>query len=84
MNRPEPTFMGSSTEAIDREALFELGKNRLLRLGLLKSKFSSVKKGQLPEFDPKTGGFEGRVEISYLGRMLLRSAGTPASIDADE
>ena len=28
-----------------------------------------------PPFDAKAGGFKSRIEISYLGRMLLREAG---------
>lgn len=81
IDRPKPAHLGSSTEQLDESRLYEAGRNRLLRLGLLERKYSSLKNGQLPEFDPRTGAFKGRIEISYLGRMLLREIGLPTQID---
>lgn len=75
VNRPSPGHLGSSTAELDAEKLFELGQDRLLRLGLLRKNIPRPKQGNYPEFDPNTGSFKGRVEISYLGRMLLREIG---------
>ena len=75
IDRPAPAHLGSSREQIDKTGLYELGQQNLLRLGLLERKYDNMKKGEYPPFDPKSGGFKSRVQISYLGRMLLREAG---------
>ena len=75
IERPPSAHLGSSEEQIDDAKLYELGTQNLLRLGLLQRNFGQVKKGELPPFDAKGGGFKSRTEISYLGRMLLKEAG---------
>ena len=75
VNRPPPAHLGSPAEDVDNEKLYELGQENLLRLGLLERKFENVKKGEYPPFDPKSGGFKSRVQISYLGKMLLKEVG---------
>ena len=75
MNRPEPAHLGSSQTQLDKAQLYEAGKSRLLRLGLLQRNYGHVKRGEYPPFDARSGGFKSRIEISYLGRMLLREAG---------
>ena len=75
ISRPDPPHLGAGREVIDQNQLYELGKNHLLRMGLLERNYGNVKKGQLPEFDAKAGGFKGNMQISYLGRMLLREMG---------
>lgn len=81
LNRPEPLMMGDGDEngkalaLLEQNELFELGSRHLIRLGLLARRYTSPKKGQLPEFDYKTGGLKGRVDISFLGRMLLAEIG---------
>lgn len=80
--RPAPPHMQSTTSEIDDDALFNLGKENLLRLGLLQRNFGSVKRGDYPPFDAKSGGFKSRMEISYLGRLLLREIGLPSPVDA--
>ncbi|PKP80383.1 MAG: hypothetical protein CVT79_16175 [Alphaproteobacteria bacterium HGW-Alphaproteobacteria-18] len=79
--RPAPANMQSTTSEIDDDALFNLGQENLLRLGLLRRNFGTVKKGEYPPFDAKSGGFKARMEISYLGRLLLREIGLPSPID---
>ncbi|KCZ99699.1 hypothetical protein HPO_04910 [Hyphomonas polymorpha PS728] len=79
--RPAPVNMKSTTSEIDDDALFNLGKENLLRLGLLRRNFGTVKKGEYPPFDANSGGFKSRMEISYLGRLLLREIGLPSPID---
>lgn len=80
VNRPSPAHMGSSADEVDREKLFEAGRDNLLRLGLLEKKYS-VKRGETPEFDNHRGDFKHRVEVSYLGRLLLREVGMPSPFD---
>lgn len=75
ISRPDPPHLGAGSALIEQNQLYELGKDHLLRLGLLEQNYGNVKKGQLPEFDAKAGGFKGRIQISYLGRMLLREMG---------
>ena len=75
IDQPPPAGLGSSKEQLDDAKLYDLGKQNLLRLGLLQRKFDNVKKGEYPPFDPREGGFKSRIEISYLGRMLLREVG---------
>lgn len=75
IDRPLPVTLGSSEEEIDNQKLYELGKLSLLRLGLLERKFDNVKRGDYPPFDAQAGGFKSRIEISHLGRMLLKETG---------
>ncbi|WP_420438306.1 hypothetical protein [Candidatus Palauibacter sp.] len=75
LDRPEPAHLGSSREHLDIAQLYEVGRTRLLRLGLLQRNYGHVKRGEYPPFDAQSGGFKSRIEISYLGRMLLRETG---------
>ena len=75
IDRPPPALLGSSREELDEAELYEVGEQNLLRLGLLERRFGHVKKGEYPEFDPRSGGFKSHLGISYLGRMLLSEAG---------
>lgn len=81
INRPGFASLDSSADEIDQSKLYEAGTERLFRLGLIEQKFHFVKKGDLPEFDTRTGRFKGQFEISYLGRMLLRQIGLPTEFD---
>jgi len=75
VNRPDSAHLGSSMEEIDKEKLYDVGKQHLLSLGLLQHNYGHVKSGEYPPFDRQSGGFKSRIEISYLGRMLLKEAG---------
>lgn len=81
INRPTRVHLGSQPDEIDREKLFEAGTAHLLRLELLKRNYGSVKKGELPRFDAAKGDFEHRVEIGYLGRLLLAEIGMITPFD---
>ena len=64
---------GSPEEEVDRYAVHEAYRNNLRRLGLLRTTYKKPKKGQLPEFDEKTGMMKaGSDRITPLGRLLLR------------
>ncbi|MGS2743588.1 hypothetical protein ACU6TU_08325 [Halomonas sp. LS-001] len=84
VKRPHSVHLGSSIEDIENEHLYESGPNHLLRMGLLRKNYGNVKKGQLPEFDPKKGDFKHHVEISQLGRMLLKEIGMPTPFDIEQ
>lgn len=75
INRPTPAHMQGGRELIEQNKLYDLGRERLLRLNLLERRYTNVKKGEYPEFDSKAGTFKGNIQISYLGRMLLREMG---------
>ena len=75
IDRPRPATIGSSQEEIDRAELYDLGEQNLLKLGLLQRNYDSVEIGEYPPFDVYKGEFESRIDISYLGEMLLKEAG---------
>jgi hypothetical protein len=84
INRPPPAHLQSPMSDVERNRLFEVGREHLLRTGLLKKNFGNVKKGQLPEFDAGKGDFKHTVEVSHLGRMLLREIGLETPFDAQQ
>ena len=83
INRPPVDYMGAGRETHELNELYELGQERLLRLGLLEQRFPVVKRGELPEFDKEAGRFRGDPQISYLGRMLMREIGL-SSAESDK
>lgn len=83
VNRPNPIHMQSGRDEIERNHLYDLGRAHLIRLGLLKKNYGTVKKGQLPEFDPRAGDFKHSVEVSGLGRMLLTEVGLGTNQEVD-
>ena len=66
--------LGSSQEQVDKHAIYEAYCANLTRLDLLKMRFQKPKRGELPEFDEKTGMVKAQgYEITSLGMLLLRS-----------
>ncbi|MER9585241.1 hypothetical protein, partial [Mesorhizobium sp. M0276] len=84
VNRPAPPHLQSSRSALDHNQLYQAGENHLIRLGLLKKSFGTVKKGEFPDFDPFTGDFKHSLEVSHLGQMLLREIGMETPFDAEQ
>lgn len=78
--RPSPAHMGSSQDEIDDNNLYSLGKDLLIKLGLLKGKY--VLRDKFPVFDPNKKKFKVTVEISPLGKLLLKQVGQSAPFDA--
>jgi len=65
--------LGSSTEERDQVALHATMKTHLERLELIRPNYDSPFKGQIPEFDDKTGMLKAKsTDITWLGRLLLR------------
>lgn len=68
-----PAVSGSSLEDLDKSTVSASYREHLTRLGLLKIKFRKPKKGELPEFDERTGMIKAQgYDIAPLGRLLLR------------
>lgn len=84
VNRPDPPHLQASSSIVEQNQLYEAGKAHLVRLELLKKNYGNVKKGQTPEFDPRKGDFKHNLEVSYLGRMLLREIGMETPFDAQQ
>jgi hypothetical protein len=66
-------YISSTQEEIDRETLHKTYKGKLVRLNLLKLKFTKPKKGEFPDFDEKTGMIKASgYEITSLGSLFLK------------
>ena len=73
---PPLATLGSSQDVIDDKAIYDAQKSHLERLGLLRRRFKKPRRGELPEFDDKTGMVKAQgYEITSLGRLLLRNIG---------
>ncbi len=84
ISRPDPVHMQTSSKDLERDRLFKAGQEHLLRLELLQRNFGNVKKGQIPEFDAKSGHFKHTVEVSFLGRLLLEDIGLQTPFDQNQ
>ncbi len=74
--------MQSSREEMDQATMIELAKAQLISLGLLRPRFKNIKKGEIPEFDSKTGTIKRQsLDISPLGRLVLRRIGIAGDDD---
>lgn len=82
IDRPSPAHLGQDIDGLDASKLYDAGKHNLLRLGLLQKRYKKPSRGASPEFDPRNGDFAHTIEVSYLGRMLLRFVDMPSPIDA--
>lgn len=70
---PDGTHMGSSEDEFEQEVLKVSYRQHLYDLGLIKKNFRKPRKGELPEFDDKTGMMKASgADVTRLGRMLLR------------
>ena len=63
---------------LDRAALHESYRSKLLEVGLLDLDYKRVQKGELPDFDERTGRIKANgYRITSLGKLLLRSIDQP-------
>jgi hypothetical protein len=70
---PTSTHMDSSEDQFEEAALKSSYRQHLHDLGLLRHRFAKPKRGQLPEFDDKTGMMKASgSNVTRLGKMLLR------------
>lgn len=73
---PMSAGLNASQEYRDKAQLQESYKRKLVELGLLRPRFKKPKRGELPEFDDKTGMMKASsLEITPLGRLFLRHIG---------
>lgn len=71
---PPLAYIGSSQEEIDKYTIFQTHRTHLANMGLITPRFKKPKRGELPEFDEKTGLIKAQgYDITGLGRLLLRS-----------
>lgn len=71
--KPKAVNLESSQEEIDVATIQEMAKRELVRLGLLRPRIRKPPRGQLPEFDEKTGMMKAfGHDITSLGRLFLR------------
>ncbi|MCB1330133.1 MAG: hypothetical protein KDK28_12160 [Maritimibacter sp.] len=76
-----PSF-NSTREELDRGIVQDMGKQKLLSLGLIRQNFTKVRKGELPTFDGKTGMVKSTgTDITPLGLLLLRRIGLADEAD---
>ena len=71
--KPKAVNIQSSQEEIDEATIQEMAERELVRLGLLQLYIRKPPRGQLPEFDEKTGMMKASGhDITSLGRLFLR------------
>jgi len=67
-----PTF-GCGQEVVDKAAVRNTFRQHLVQLGLLGPRYSKPKKGEMPEFDDRTGALKASsYSVTSLGDLLLR------------
>jgi hypothetical protein len=72
LQRP-PAVIGAPQNVIDAAAVHDEYRHHLVRLGLLRPRFAKPKRGELPQFDDRTGMVKASGhEMTALGRLLLR------------
>ena len=81
VNRPDPPHMQSQQSELDANRLYEAGESHLVRLGLLRKNYGNIRRGETPEFNAQSGDFKHNLEISDLGRMLLKIIGLQTPFD---
>jgi hypothetical protein len=70
---PDRLVNGSSEEEFEVAALKESYRQHLHDLGLLRHRYNKPKRGELPEFDEKTGTIKASgSDVTHLGKMFLR------------
>ena len=70
---PDATYLGSTDDEFENAAIKRSYQQHLHDLGLIRSRFTKPRKGELPELDPGTGMLKANgTEITRLGKMLLR------------
>ena len=70
---PNATHLGSSDDEFEEAALKDSYRQHLHDMGLLRKRFRKPKRGELPEFDDKTGMMKaGGSDVTRFGKMFLR------------
>ena len=70
---PDMTHTGSSQDEFEEAAMKASYGQHLFDLGLVRHRYPSVRRGQIPEFDDKSGTIKpSGTDVTRLGKMLLR------------
>lgn len=70
---PIRSTFGYESPILDKQALQESFRSKLLEVGLIKQRFDKPKKGIIPEFDEETGRLKVKgFSATRLGKLLLR------------
>jgi hypothetical protein len=73
---PVSAHMGSSQAELDAAAIQDSNKRHLIELGLIRPSFQKTRRGELPEFDDRTGLLKASGnQITPLGRLLVKAIG---------
>lgn len=65
--------LGASQEVIDQSTIYKTHREKLVNLNLINKRFPNIKKGDIPEFDNKTGMMKANgYELTSLGRLFLK------------
>lgn len=64
--------LGSPQDVVDKSALRDGYREKLLETGLIKPSFIQLKKGEMPQFDDRGRRKPNNFRASRLGRLLLR------------
>jgi hypothetical protein len=68
--------MGSDQQTLNSATLQDAAKQHLIRLGLIRPRFKSPRKGEIPEFDGNTRMLKASNPwLTPLRRLLLRNIG---------
>lgn len=82
---PLDISFGAPQQNVDRGALRDGYRNKLLELGLLEPVYKKQEAGKLPEFDDKTGRMKATAHrVTRLGKLLLRYIDQSAPSDKGE
>ena len=73
---------GAPEENIDKGALRDSYRNKLMEIKLLEPVYKRPEKGKMPEFDERTGQIKATsVKATWLGKLLLRYIDQDSSTD---
>lgn len=80
---PVERHFGAPQENIDRGALQDSYRSKLMEVGLLTPAYKRQEKGKVPEFDERTGRLKATsFRVTGLGELLLRFIDEPPATEA--
>jgi hypothetical protein len=78
---PRIAHTGSTPQECDAAAVYNSYLQHLVEQGLLRPRFRRPRRGEVPEFDDRTGMMKAAGhELTSLGRLLLRRLDLPAGV----
>jgi hypothetical protein len=81
--KPIPRSFGSPQANVDKGALRDSYRVKLIELGLLELEYKRPSKGEMPEFDERTGRIKATgYKVTSLGKLLLRTIAPQDKVSA--